>query len=256
MADGYKRVIGWALDHRKTVVRMAFAAFVGGLGVFGILQAEFQTPMDQGEFLMKFKSAPGSSIAETRGRLEEVLKAPRGVQGGRVHLRVDRRRRRGHGPRRDGVREARAASTSARAASEQFIHDARLRLAEDARHRALGAGGSGRLPEAAAGRDPGRRHRHAEAVRARRSSGSSTPCPASSTSRPAWRTTCPSTASSVDRERAAASGLGSGGRGQHGRRPRRRPGRDDLRGRGGRGGQRARAAAAGSCAATSARSAT
>ena len=39
------------------------------------LQAEFQPPMDQGEFLLKMKSAPGSSIAETRGRLEEVLKA-------------------------------------------------------------------------------------------------------------------------------------------------------------------------------------
>ncbi len=75
MADWYKGVIGWALDHRKTVVAMALAAFVGGLGIFGTLQAEFQPPMDQGEFLLKMKSAPGSSIAETRGRLEEVLEA-------------------------------------------------------------------------------------------------------------------------------------------------------------------------------------
>ena len=73
MADGYKRVIGWALDHRKSVVAVAFAAFVGGIGVFSLLQAEFQPPMDQGEFLIKFKSAPGASFAETRGRLEEVL---------------------------------------------------------------------------------------------------------------------------------------------------------------------------------------
>ena len=75
MADGYKRLIGWALDHRKTIVALAFAAFVGGLGVFSTLQAEFMTPMDQGELVMKLKSAPGSSIAETRGRLAEVLKA-------------------------------------------------------------------------------------------------------------------------------------------------------------------------------------
>ena len=74
MADGYKRVIGWSLDHRKTVVAGAVAAFVGGLGVFMVLETEFMTPMDQGEFVVKFKSAPGSSIAETRGRLEEVLK--------------------------------------------------------------------------------------------------------------------------------------------------------------------------------------
>ncbi len=75
MAELYKRVIGWSLDHRKTIVASAFAAFIAGLGVFGILQAEFMTPMDQGEFLVRFKSAPGSSLAETRGRLENVLKA-------------------------------------------------------------------------------------------------------------------------------------------------------------------------------------
>ncbi|HVN75409.1 MAG TPA: efflux RND transporter permease subunit [Thermoanaerobaculaceae bacterium] len=73
-ADSYKRVIGWALDRRGLVVGLAAAAFVGGLGVFALLQTEFMTPMDQGEFMIKFKSAPGSSIVETRGRLEEVLK--------------------------------------------------------------------------------------------------------------------------------------------------------------------------------------
>jgi HAE1 family hydrophobic/amphiphilic exporter-1 len=80
MADGYKGVIGWALDHRKTVVAVAVAAFLGGLGVFAVLQAEFQPPMDQGEFVVKFKSAPGASLAETRGRLEEVLKALSGFE--------------------------------------------------------------------------------------------------------------------------------------------------------------------------------
>ena len=74
MAEGYKRVIAWALDHRLIVVGAAILAFAAGLGVFRILQSEFQPQMDQGEFAVKFKSAPGSSIAETRGRLEEVLK--------------------------------------------------------------------------------------------------------------------------------------------------------------------------------------
>jgi hydrophobic/amphiphilic exporter-1 (mainly G- bacteria), HAE1 family len=75
MADAYKGVIGWSLDHRLVVVAVAFAAFIGGLGLFTILQTEFMTPMDQGEFVVKFKSAPGASIVETRGRLEQVLKA-------------------------------------------------------------------------------------------------------------------------------------------------------------------------------------
>ena len=75
MADAYKGVVGWALDHRWVVVAVAFAAFVGGLGLFTILPSEFMTPMDQGEFVVKFKSGPAASIAETHGRLEQVLKA-------------------------------------------------------------------------------------------------------------------------------------------------------------------------------------
>ncbi len=74
-ADRYKGVVGWSLDHRGLVVGMATLAFAAGLGVFAILQTEFMTPMDQGEFVVRFKSAPGSSIVETRSRLDEVLKA-------------------------------------------------------------------------------------------------------------------------------------------------------------------------------------
>ena len=74
MAEGYKKVIAWSLDHRLVVVASAVAAFLGGIAVFFVLQTEFMTPMDQGEFALKFKSAPGASFAETRGRLEEVLK--------------------------------------------------------------------------------------------------------------------------------------------------------------------------------------
>ncbi|HUK12123.1 MAG TPA: efflux RND transporter permease subunit [Thermoanaerobaculaceae bacterium] len=74
-ADAYKRLIGWALDHRKTVLAVAMLAFAGGLGIFAALQTEFMTPMDQGEFMVKFKSAPGASFAETKGRLGEALRA-------------------------------------------------------------------------------------------------------------------------------------------------------------------------------------
>jgi HAE1 family hydrophobic/amphiphilic exporter-1 len=74
MAERYKGVIAWSLDHRKTVVAAAFAAFVGGIAIFGGLQSEFQAPMDMGEFIAKVKSAPESSMSETRSRLAEVLK--------------------------------------------------------------------------------------------------------------------------------------------------------------------------------------
>jgi HAE1 family hydrophobic/amphiphilic exporter-1 len=79
-ADGYKVVIGWALDHRKTVFAVASAAFIAGLALFATLQSEFMPPYDRGEFIIKLKSAPGASIAETRGRLEKVIAGLREFQ--------------------------------------------------------------------------------------------------------------------------------------------------------------------------------
>jgi hydrophobic/amphiphilic exporter-1 (mainly G- bacteria), HAE1 family len=74
-ADRYKTAIGWALDHRKTVVAAAALAFVAGLAIFFFgLQSEFFPVFDRGEFNVRFKSAPGASIEETKGRLSEVLK--------------------------------------------------------------------------------------------------------------------------------------------------------------------------------------
>ncbi len=73
-ADRYKLVIGWALDHRKLVFGLAVGAFVLGLGLFGALQSEFFPSFDHAEFLVRFKTAPDASFAETRARLNDVLK--------------------------------------------------------------------------------------------------------------------------------------------------------------------------------------
>ncbi|NCO69291.1 MAG: efflux RND transporter permease subunit, partial [Acidobacteria bacterium] len=72
-ADRYKGLISWALDHRKTVMATASIAFVAGIVLFGTLQSEFMPPFDHGEFVLRFKTAPGASIVETRSRLAEVL---------------------------------------------------------------------------------------------------------------------------------------------------------------------------------------
>ena len=68
-------MIGWALDHRKTVLFLAAVAFIGGLGAFSVLQTEFFPNYDQGEFQLNFKTAPDASIEETKGRLRTVLAA-------------------------------------------------------------------------------------------------------------------------------------------------------------------------------------
>jgi HAE1 family hydrophobic/amphiphilic exporter-1 len=78
-ADGYRTVIGWALDHRKTVLFLATAAFFAGLGAFSMLQTEFFPNYDQGEFQLNFKSAPDASIEETRNRLAAVEAALKGI---------------------------------------------------------------------------------------------------------------------------------------------------------------------------------
>ena len=74
-ADGYRGVIGWAIDHRKTVLMLATVAFFGGLGVFSLLQNEFFPNFDKGEFQLNFKSAPDASIEETRSRLAAIQAA-------------------------------------------------------------------------------------------------------------------------------------------------------------------------------------
>ena len=78
-ADGYRKVIAWALDHRKTVLSLATVAFLAGLGIFGVLQTEFMPGFDKGEFQVNFKSAPEASIEETRGRLAALLGALKGI---------------------------------------------------------------------------------------------------------------------------------------------------------------------------------
>ncbi len=74
-ADRYRRIIGWALDHRKSTVAMAFVAFVGGILTFGSLETSFMAPYDKGEFQISFKTSPEAGMTETKGRLDAVLAA-------------------------------------------------------------------------------------------------------------------------------------------------------------------------------------
>lgn len=75
MAEGYKSVIGWALNYRKTVLLLASLAFFGGLIIFGALPTEFFANFDKGEFWLNFRSAPHASLEETKNRLAAVQAA-------------------------------------------------------------------------------------------------------------------------------------------------------------------------------------
>ncbi len=74
-ADSYRGVIAWSLDHRKTILLLAFLAFSGGMVLFGRLESNFFPTSDQNEFVLKFKTAPDASIEESRSRVEAVLKS-------------------------------------------------------------------------------------------------------------------------------------------------------------------------------------
>lgn len=72
-ADKYRSVIAWALDHRKTVMVTAGAAFVAGIGIFGTLESSFMSTQDNSEFQISFLTAPDASINETDDRLKSIL---------------------------------------------------------------------------------------------------------------------------------------------------------------------------------------
>jgi HAE1 family hydrophobic/amphiphilic exporter-1 len=79
MADGYRGMIGWALDNRKKVLLVAIATFAGGILAFGSLPSAFFPDVDSGEFMVTFKTAPDASIAESRGRLDALLASIRDI---------------------------------------------------------------------------------------------------------------------------------------------------------------------------------
>jgi HAE1 family hydrophobic/amphiphilic exporter-1 len=74
-ADKYRGAISWALDHRKSVMALAIAAFVAGIMIFGTLESSFMAPEDKGEFQISIKTAPDASMAETEDRMNAALAA-------------------------------------------------------------------------------------------------------------------------------------------------------------------------------------
>src|SRR5687768_10088798 len=75
-ADSYKGVIAWALDHRLSMVGLAVASFVGALALpyYGLVGAEFGPQTDESEFVIALETPPGSNLAYTRLKAEEVAR--------------------------------------------------------------------------------------------------------------------------------------------------------------------------------------
>ncbi len=98
MADRYRLVIAWALDHRKSVMVITTLAFLAGLALFLTLPNAFFPSFDAGEFQLNFNTAPGASIEETRGRVAAVLSTLKQTLRDQTYLHDHRGRRHRNGP--------------------------------------------------------------------------------------------------------------------------------------------------------------
>jgi hydrophobe/amphiphile efflux-1 (HAE1) family protein len=78
-ADRYKGVIGWALDHRWSMVALATLVFVAALALpaMGIVGAGFAPETDESEFTLTLETPPGSNLAYTRMRAAEISRIMR-----------------------------------------------------------------------------------------------------------------------------------------------------------------------------------
>ena len=78
-AERYKSVIAWALDHRFAMVSLAVVTFVAALALpaMGIVGAGFVPEMDTSEFRINIETPPGSNLAYTRVKAQEVSRIAR-----------------------------------------------------------------------------------------------------------------------------------------------------------------------------------
>ncbi|MEW5918525.1 MAG: efflux RND transporter permease subunit, partial [Gemmatimonadota bacterium] len=77
-AGNYRKVIGWALDHRWSMVGLATLSFVGAIALqatFG--GGGFVPDMDNSELFIRVETPPGSNIEYTRLKAEEAARMAR-----------------------------------------------------------------------------------------------------------------------------------------------------------------------------------
>ncbi|HUR92311.1 MAG TPA: efflux RND transporter permease subunit, partial [Gemmatimonadaceae bacterium] len=79
LADRYKKVIGWALDHRAAMVAIAVGSFVVALALpaTGIIGGAFWPEDDTSEIFVKVETPPGSNLDYTRVKAEEAARLVR-----------------------------------------------------------------------------------------------------------------------------------------------------------------------------------
>jgi hydrophobic/amphiphilic exporter-1 (mainly G- bacteria), HAE1 family len=75
LANNYRRVIGWALDHRAAMVVLALASFIGALAMpaTGIVGGGFFPTDDRSEVNLTVETPPGANLDYLRQKVNETL---------------------------------------------------------------------------------------------------------------------------------------------------------------------------------------
>jgi HAE1 family hydrophobic/amphiphilic exporter-1 len=78
-AERYKKIIGWALDHRLAMVGLALLSFFGALALpaVGLVGASFFGTDDRSELNVGIETPPGSNLDYTRIKAEEAARIVR-----------------------------------------------------------------------------------------------------------------------------------------------------------------------------------
>lgn len=73
----YRRVIAWALAHRRSVIVLAVLAFAAGLALIPFIPKGFIPHLDRGEFRVDFSTPLGTSIGDTERAARSIEAAVR-----------------------------------------------------------------------------------------------------------------------------------------------------------------------------------
>jgi hydrophobic/amphiphilic exporter-1 (mainly G- bacteria), HAE1 family len=81
LATHYRRLLEWALDHRRTTVGIAVASLVGALALLPVIGGEFMTSSDRGFFYVFLDAPADASIQYTQRKAAEVDERVRALPG-------------------------------------------------------------------------------------------------------------------------------------------------------------------------------
>ncbi len=72
--NGYSALLGWSLEHRKTIFLLAGAVFISSLSLIPFLSTSFMPTVDSGSMSIDLRLAEGTRIEETSRTIDSILK--------------------------------------------------------------------------------------------------------------------------------------------------------------------------------------